>query len=807
MAVNSWQEVDKLVSQAVKNGTIHAKTFNNTPKAAIRAITFKGKEVQKPRLHEEWKNYSNELLIRFDKVFNDIEIPNWDNLFFRNEEDFKSGSFGLYPSIWMIMINNLPDEKIKYLAYNHIVNGISILSNQKKIEPKDAKEYERARQKFHICTKRVLNEQNNKLLHKMNHKGQGPLEISGNIIQRFGYYPVQVNKQNGSLIKTQFYQPNGDFLLENPQEITNQIIKWVKSGALELVGHCNITKSLIRTSMVLVFNENSNKFRTCFDGGLLKLTEEFSVPCKLDTVTNTLLFIDKDDYMCKFDDASGFLQAFLDEQSRDLTHTKWGQYIFRYYGAAFGIPRVPGDFQLLNSCAVSFLRAHGVPVSLYLDDRLVIEKNITPQEIKDINNGSRAPKNAFLTTMAIIAGGGFISRKKSTPICKKEIEFLGFTINTRNETISIPKIKWEKFQMELEEIINSEIIEFKQLERLRGKMCSFCVVVSNLRLYIRRVTEYLVQAEQAGVKYIQMDERLKSELQIWQSNNVKYIKTTRSWVEKQSVLIEPKTFYIWTDASDIAAGYKDHNGEERTIYFNDTEMQTGIVIKEALAILRYLEYNMKSLKNKRILFYCDNVGVVTSFYSGSKCSDLNDVLRTINMMAIDNNMHLLIFWVSTDIQQADKASRTIDLKEEILSDKAFAIVTGELKPTIDCMATSANAKCEKYYSRFHEDMALGTNFLTIKPDKKENLYCFPPKTIADITARHVFQLENKYIFIFHVMNEFPFFVALRPQNSKLIRIDDKCAVTTLIPCRKRVKDYDWYKPNDKLKSLYAIIKN
>ena len=176
------------------------------------------------------------------------------------------------------------------------------------------------------------------------------------------------------------------------------------------------------------------------------------------------------------------------------------------------------------------------------------------------------------------------------------------------------------------------------------------------------------------------------------------------------------------------------------------------------------------------------------------------------MMAVDNNMHLLIFWVSTDIQQADKASRTIDLKEEILSDKAFTIVTEYISPTIDCMATASNTKCIKYYARFHEDMALGTNFLTIIPNRDEILYCFPPKTIADITARHMFQLENKYIFIFHVMNEFPFFVALKPKEAILMRIDDKCAVTTLVPCRKKVKDYDWYKPNDKLKSLYAIIK-
>ena len=182
MSINNWQDVDKLVSQAVKNGDIHMKTFDNTPKAEIRAITFKGEEKSKPRRHEEWKNYSSELLNRFNNVLNNYEKPDWNNLCFRNEDDFRAGSFGLYPSIWMIMINQLPDDKVKYIAYNHIIHGISILSNQKNIEPKNAKEYERARQKFHICTKRVLCEQNNNLLIKMNHKGNEPLEIAGNLI-------------------------------------------------------------------------------------------------------------------------------------------------------------------------------------------------------------------------------------------------------------------------------------------------------------------------------------------------------------------------------------------------------------------------------------------------------------------------------------------------------------------------------------------------------------------------------------------------------------------------------------------------
>jgi hypothetical protein len=408
--------------------------------------------------------------------------------------------------------------------------------------------------------------------------------------------------------------------------------------------------------------------------------------------------------------------------------------------------------------------------------------------------------------MILIACGGFISRKKSTPKCSKQINFLGFNIDTENETISIPPEKWEKFQVEINEIYYSKEVPFKVIEKLRGKMCSFAIVVQNLRLYIRRVTESLALAEKHGWPNIKIDQRIKDDLYFWISNKIKHIRTVRPWIEKQSVLVDKNIYRIWTDASDIAAGYVDFCGHVRTIYFNQVEMSMGIVIKEALAILRYLEFNKKAMSNKRILFYCDNEGVVRSFYHGSKNSNLNDIIRTINIMAIECNMVLAIFWVSTDIQKADEASRTVDLKEEILSDKAFQIATSDLVPTIDCMATNANAKCEKYISRFHEDMAIGKNFLTIIPSGNEILYCFPPKTLANVTAKHIFTLRNKFIFIFHVMQEMPYFVAFKPKGSKLLRLDDKCAVTTLVPCKKRDKKHDWYTPNEKMKSIFAIIK-
>ena len=53
---------------------------------------------------------------------------------------------------------------------------------------------------------------------------------------------------------------------------------------------------------------------------------------------------------------------------------------------------------------------------------------------------------------------------------------------------------------------------FKEVEKLRGKMCSFLLVATNMRLYIRRVTAALVENE--GNELIPMTEDLKEELTV-----------------------------------------------------------------------------------------------------------------------------------------------------------------------------------------------------------------------------------------------------------------------------------------------------
>ena len=96
---STWQDVDKLAGKCYKDGIFNSP-FETPYLEPVKACTFDGKHLNFPLKHKEWVSYSEKLLNDFDKVFRNELKPNWENLAFRLESDFKSGIFGGFPKVW-----------------------------------------------------------------------------------------------------------------------------------------------------------------------------------------------------------------------------------------------------------------------------------------------------------------------------------------------------------------------------------------------------------------------------------------------------------------------------------------------------------------------------------------------------------------------------------------------------------------------------------------------------------------------------------------------------------------------------------
>lgn len=817
--MKSWEDVDKMSNEALRTGKYKDPFQNNEGKSPgdfpVLAEDYLGNSKGLLTI-VDWKNECIKIAKMAQEVLDGTREPKWSDLTYRSEKDFRAGSFSNYIENWPIFINHLETDKLKSLAYKIITSGLNISDNQDKIEIKDRIKF---RNKTWLCTTTKENDEYESLIKKgcktIVAKDLEYIQIGTNLYPRKTHYHVEAKRlgKTGKFKKQKFFQPNQIRILDNPQEMQDQINKWCKQGVLRHLGPENRVESDVRTSLVLAYHEVKQVYRICYDGGPSKVTQKFNVDCKLDSIYDAINLLEKGDHLSKLDDKSGFLQIKFDRSSRNLSHVKWGKEIFEFYGAIFGVSRVPSDFQLINSCVVSFLRNQGIPLTLYLDDRLVIEKGLTKKQLLQIRKGDLAPRNVWLTHAFIIISGGYISKKKSTFVCETRLEFLGFILDTEKQTVEIPPEKWERVQKTIENILHNKEVDFKTLEKLQGTLCSFLVVITNMQLYIRRITETMKRMQQNNQLKTKVDERLEDELEIWRNLKRNAIKLERPWLKPEPTIVETR---ISTDASTSNGGWVEADGTERTIPWTVEEAPLHITLKEAIIIKKYLQQNKIKSQNQRITFLCDNEGVVKTFEKGSKDPKLNDEIRAIRLLGCEINALLSIEWVSTSIQEADKASRTIDIREEILVKEVF-VKLQELANNcckIDLCATFANKKCDRYYSRFNEEQAEGKNAFSYSG--KEFVYAFPPKSIVNPLFIKLIKQKTPFIGIYHTYQEQPAWMGLAPKSSVKLKLDYNWLVMnginrkspTLIPCKKRKTPEGFYEaPNSNLEISAIIIQS
>ena len=800
-------QIEKDVLRGIEEGKFHRRNKNNDIFGNVTATDLHDKVKRWPYTHEEWMAYAHLALKHFNNILENKQIPTWELVRYRSENEFKAGIYSAFAPIWMIMINALEDDKIKQIAYRLIFHGVSIFENQATVPVQNRQTY---RGKYELCTGRTLNMVHLAVYNKLgeeDRKGHS-FRLAGTKYSIFSDYPMEAVKEKGKWIRKPFFQPNSKKVLLSPDDVTESLKDWNKTGAIEYVGPAKEVESPIRAGTVLAINIKPEKIklRVCFDGEPWSITKKFDVPCVLDTVQKVLLYVEKDDCLTKWDDKSGFHQLKLDEASRNFTHFVWGNHVFQYFAAPFGIGRVPADFQLANHCVVNFLRTCGIPTFVYLDDRLVIEGRHNETEQKLIDMGVRAPKNSLLTNLLMTAVGGYISKAKSTPKCSKRIEFLGFDLDTEKETIGIPERKWDTFQNNLKEMVKREMIFYKDLEKIRGQMCSFLLVVTNMQLYIRESTNALMKSEKEDNPYIRMTSDLKEELKVWRSKEIRYIEKIRSWHPVETKLV---TKDIYTDASGYALGwYTEDKNEEYSAYWNVDDGKLNIATKEALAILYYIEHHTEELRNVRTRFLCDNMAVVMAFTKGAREKTLNKAITKINKLAVKLNLIIHIEWCDTKSQKADGASRKLDLNEEIINKDILEEIWEKagFKTNLDGAATFNNKIHERYISRFPETQAEYTDFMAYTPKQDDVIYLFPPKNAQEFMIKKLLKAGNKFILIYSAVGEIPIFVPFLKRVAEITNISRWAESPTLVPSKKYSEKVGYYTACTKKKQIYCAIK-
>ena len=134
--------------------------------------------------------------------------------------------------------------------------------------------------------------------------------------------------------------------------------------------------------------------------------------------------------------------------------------------------------------ATSYIRSLGVPCSQYIDDRHVGQLTTCRKSSTTAwSDFELAEAAAFIAVAVLISLGYFIGLAKSSLLPKRIVKFLGFLVDSQRCAFILPEDKKHKFAALRESILDKKSSSVKTLQRLAGKITSFCIAVPAAQLY------------------------------------------------------------------------------------------------------------------------------------------------------------------------------------------------------------------------------------------------------------------------------------------------------------------------------------
>ncbi|XP_068691031.1 uncharacterized protein [Montipora foliosa] len=296
------------------------------------------------------------------------------------------------------------------------------------------------------------------------------------------------------------------------------------------------------------------------------------------------------------DDKSGYNHVLLSEESRTYFEIQWGGWYLMYNTLLFGWKISPYVYHSFGISVSSYLRTLGKPCLLYIDDRhngqLQVDLNKgeyvgfrTLQE----KNLAAAKSAIFLTAFHLIRLGYFLGLSKSILKPHQIVAYLGFLVASNREVFHLILEKKCKFLELMEEILKSNLVSVRTLQRMAGKCVSFSLVVPVARLYTREMN-LVISKGLRSKKKVHLTKELQREIAHWLF--LKDWDSPLPWRKERYLQIK-----LSTDASQSGwGGVLVSPMMETSDYWTEEEKLLDIACKEALAIEKSCElFKIKSV--------------------------------------------------------------------------------------------------------------------------------------------------------------------------------------------------------------------
>ncbi|KAK3731002.1 hypothetical protein QZH41_006641 [Actinostola sp. cb2023] len=529
--------------------------------------------------------------------------------------------------------------------------------------------------------------------------------------------------------------------------ISTTLSQRLRNGSMSIWGKVGSAEP---PHLVMPITIEPTKPRMCHDERFLNLWIK-DCPLALDYISNLPRYVGPRSFQTTMDEKSGYDHVLVSQDSRSLLGLEWQGWFFVFHTIPFGWKASAYVYHTFGMGATSFIRSLGVPCSQYIDDRHFGQLVPTQGSGLGWSNMELAEAAIFLAASVLSSLGYFIGLAKSHLSPSQSVRFLGFIVDSIRRSFILPEDKKQKFSTLRETILKRKTVSVKTLQRLAGKITSFCLAVPAAQLYCREIYR-AIPGFQKSRREVKLQVALRDEITHW-----RFLDTWQEclpWPEEKHLVV-----YVCSDASNFAwAGVIEVPSQESLKvrdYWSSGIKTSPIVVKEATALVHILRAGKHLVANSRVDAHTDNLAFLQSWKKqGGKNQELNDVLKQLHSLLLESNISLNLCYVPSRQNPADAPSRTFSDKDCKLSPAAWLKVEQLFGPhTIDLMALDSNTQPDvngnplKHFSPWFTPLSAGVNVFAQVIDGLENAYVFPPFVLVAPLLRFLQESEVHFTIV------------------------------------------------------------
>lgn len=532
-----------------------------------------------------------------------------------------------------------------------------------------------------------------------------------------------------------FFQ-NSPICQDHIEFIQNTLLDRVRNGSMSVWGRVGLIDP---PHLVMPLTIEETKPRLCHDERFLNLWI-VDKPFLLDTLKEVPRLVEKDSFMTSVDDKSGYDHIFLSESSRKYFGVQFGGWYFVYNTIPFGFKASAYIYHSTGLVATGYCRKLGVPCLQYIDDRLILQ--FFQAQTHYESSIARAYRSLYIVCEVLVRLGYFIGLGKSVFEPRQVLIFLGMLIDSIRQAFALPYKKKKSFAELRTTILVKKSISLKCLQRFTGKCISFMLAVPAAKLYTREANLAIGRAIKNS-RMIQVKGKLREEIAHWEFlDSWEGFVPWRSEKHLQVVLATDASAFRW--AAIV-------NQENKLGDFFDQNDTRPIHLKEADALYKTLLSLVDKFANHRVDALVDNQAVVASWErEGGRCSELNDIMKSIFVLCQKKNIDLHLQYIPTDMNPADSGSRLLSLQDCRLSVKSWEILQEKFGPhSIDLMALDSNVMRDikgnplKHFTPYPCPSLSPVNVFAQDFASDDNPYVYPPFCLVSPVLQLLFDQKPK----------------------------------------------------------------